>query len=78
VVSLQEPLQPPSSLRVPWLSCRHHRRHGCCKWSSSAIGGGGVAHQAEAQHTGEEAQLAREVAQPREGGWGWQTPRVLE
>jgi hypothetical protein len=60
VVSLQEPPQS-SPLRVPWLSCRHRRHHYCRKWSSSTIGGGGTAHQGEAQ-------LTREVAQLREGG----------
>jgi hypothetical protein len=62
----EAPRLPP--LWVPWLSCRYRQCHSCHKWSSSAIGGGGMAHQGEAQLTGEEVQLAREAAQPREGG----------
>jgi hypothetical protein len=66
-----------------WCHCRsHHGCHGlrrrgfrgCRKWSAAAIGGGGTAHQREAQLTGEEAQLAWEAVQPREGGYGVADP----
>jgi hypothetical protein len=51
----------PLYRRVSQLSCHHHQRHCCCKWSS-AIRGGDAAHQEEVQLSGEEAQLAREAA----------------
>jgi hypothetical protein len=60
VVSLHEPPRPPLP-RVPQLSCHRRRCRGCCQWSSSAIGGGGVAHRRRG--------AARQGDGAVEGGW---------
>jgi hypothetical protein len=81
MVLLKEPPRPPWP-PPPWvtrLSCRRCRCHGCHKLSSLAIGGGGAAHQGEAQLTREEAQLSlvRHRSRGRVGR-GRQTSRVWE